>query len=49
MNEMEQLSRWRTTVPVGVTPRAEALYRAGLQQELDPVRAGRATRTAGRP
>ncbi|HEY1623917.1 MAG TPA: hypothetical protein VGG16_08955, partial [Streptosporangiaceae bacterium] len=34
MNEMEQLTQFRAEVPLGVTPRAEQLYRTGLEQEL---------------
>jgi hypothetical protein len=30
MNEMEQLARFRDEVPLGVTPRAEQMFRAGL-------------------
>ena len=33
MNEMDQLTRFRDTVPVGVTPRAEHLFLAGLREE----------------
>lgn len=35
MNEMDQLTRFRATVPPGVRPRAEELFRARLQRELD--------------
>jgi hypothetical protein len=33
MNEIDQLTRFRDAVPLGVTPRAEQLFRAGLQDE----------------
>jgi hypothetical protein len=33
MNEVDQLTRFRETVPVGVTPRAEQLFLAGLREE----------------
>ena len=33
MNEMDQLTRFRDTVPVGVTARAEQLFLAGLREE----------------
>jgi hypothetical protein len=33
MNEMDQLTRFRDTVPLGVTPRAEQLFRAALREE----------------
>jgi hypothetical protein len=39
MNEMDQLTRFRDTVPLGVTPRAEQLFRAALREEHDPERA----------
>ena len=38
MNEIDQLTRFRDWVPVGVTPRAEHLFRAALQEEHDPER-----------
>jgi hypothetical protein len=38
MNEMDQLTRFRATVPPGVSPRAEELFRARLQRELDAGR-----------
>jgi hypothetical protein len=34
MNEMEQLSRFRDGVPLGVTPRAEQLFRTALDSEV---------------
>lgn len=37
MNELDVLARFRDTVPVGVTPRAEQLFAAGLSGER-PVR-----------
>ena len=39
MNEMDQLTQFRDTVPLGVTPRAEQLFRAALQEEHYPERA----------
>ena len=33
MNEMEQLSRFRDGVPLGVTPRAEQMFRTALDNE----------------
>jgi hypothetical protein len=33
MNEMEQLSRFRDSVPLGVTPRAEQMFRTALDNE----------------
>src|ERR1700758_4493360 len=33
MNEMDQLTRFRDTVPLGVTPRAEQLFRAALRED----------------
>jgi hypothetical protein len=38
MNEIDQLTRFRTTVPLGVTPRAEQLFRTALREEHDPER-----------
>ena len=38
MNEMDQLARFRATVPPGTSPRAEELFRAALQRELDSGR-----------
>jgi hypothetical protein len=38
MNEMDQLTRFRDTVPPGVTPRAEQLFRAALREEHYPER-----------
>ena len=34
MNEMNQLSRFRDDVPLGVTPRAEQLFRSALDNEI---------------
>lgn len=34
MNEMEQLSRFRDGVPLGVTPRAEQMFRTALDNEI---------------
>jgi hypothetical protein len=39
MNEMDQLTRFRDTVPLGVTPRAERLFRAALREGHYPERA----------
>jgi hypothetical protein len=36
MNEMNQLSRFLDDVPVGVTPRAEQLFRTALDHEMSP-------------
>jgi hypothetical protein len=36
MNEMDQLSRFRDDVPLGVTPRAEQMFRTGLEHEISP-------------
>lgn len=33
MNEIDELTRLRNTVPLSVTPRAEQLFRAGLREE----------------
>ncbi len=33
MNEVDQLTRFRDTVPVGVSPRAEQLFLAGLRED----------------
>jgi hypothetical protein len=38
MNEIDQLTRFRDTVPLGVTPRAEQLFRAALREEHYPQR-----------
>jgi hypothetical protein len=38
MNEMEQLARLRDGVPLGVSPRAEQLFRAALREEHHPER-----------
>jgi hypothetical protein len=38
MNEMDQLTRFRDTVPPGVSPRAEQLFRAALQEDHYPER-----------
>jgi hypothetical protein len=38
MNEIDQLTRFRATVPLGVTPHAEELFRAALREEHDPER-----------
>jgi hypothetical protein len=35
MNEMDQLTRFRATVPTSVRPRAEELFHARMQRELD--------------
>jgi hypothetical protein len=39
MNEMDQLTRFRDTVPLEVTPRAEQLFRTALQEGHYPERA----------
>jgi hypothetical protein len=39
VNEIDQLTRFRDGVPVGVTPRAEQLFRAGLLEERRSERA----------
>ena len=39
MNEMDQLTRFRDTVPLGVTPGAEQLFRAALREQHYPERA----------
>ena len=36
MNEMNQLSRFRDDVPLGVTPRAEQMFRTALDNEISP-------------
>ena len=38
MNEMNQLSRFRDDVPLGVTPRAEQLFRSALDNEISARR-----------
>ncbi|HEX6452976.1 MAG TPA: CU044_5270 family protein [Trebonia sp.] len=38
MNELDQLTRFRDEVPLAVTPRAERLFRAGLQENHYPER-----------
>ena len=38
MNEIDQLTRFRDTVPLGVTPRAEQLFRTALREEHYPQR-----------
>ena len=38
MNEIDQLTRLRDWVPVGVTPRAEQLFHDALREEHDPER-----------
>lgn len=38
MNELDQLIRFRDEVPLAVTPRAERLFRAGLQENHYPER-----------
>jgi hypothetical protein len=46
MNEMDQLTQFRDAVPVGVTPRAEQLFRAGLREEHYPERTVAPRRTS---
>jgi len=41
MNELDQLTRFRDTVPPGVTPRAEHLFRTGLEADHHPERPAR--------
>lgn len=38
MNEMNQLSRFRDDVPLGVTPRAEQMFRTALDNEISAER-----------
>jgi hypothetical protein len=38
MNEIDELTRFRDTVPLGFTPRAEQLFRAALREEHHPQR-----------
>jgi hypothetical protein len=38
MNEIDQLTRFRDAVPLGVTARAEQLFRAGLREDHHPER-----------
>jgi len=38
MNEMDQLTRFRDTAPLGVTPRTEQLFRAALREDHYPER-----------
>ena len=38
MSEIDELTRFRDTVPLGFTPRAEELFRAGLREEHHPER-----------
>ena len=38
MNEMNQLSRFWDDVPLGVTPRAEQLFRTALDNEISAER-----------
>ena len=38
MNEIDELTRFRDTVPISVTPRAEQLFRAALREEHYPER-----------
>jgi hypothetical protein len=38
MNEIDQLTRFRDTVPLGVTPRAEQLFRTALREDHYPER-----------
>jgi hypothetical protein len=49
MNEMDLLSRLRDEVPVGVSPRAEHLFRTALLESDDPSRAGMPPQRLGRP
>ena len=38
MSEIDDVTRFRDTVPLGFTPRAEQLFRAGLREEHHPER-----------
>jgi hypothetical protein len=48
MNEMDLLSRMRDEVPLGVSPRAEHLFRTALFESDNPGRAAVPTRRSGR-
>jgi hypothetical protein len=49
MNEMDLLSRLRDEVPLGVSPRAEHLFRTALLDSQDPGRAAAPSRRSRRP
>jgi hypothetical protein len=48
MNEMDLLSRMRDEVPLGVSPRAEHLFRTALLESDNPGRAAAPSRHSGR-
>jgi hypothetical protein len=48
MNEMDLLSRMRDEVPLGVSPRAEHLFRTALFESDNPDRAAAPSRPSGR-